>query len=296
MKLHITNSNQGTALFHVVAIVTVAIWGGTFVSTKILINHGLAPIEIFLYRFLLAYLCIIPFSMRKLFADNVRDELMLLLCGLCGGSLYFISENTALGITFASNVSLLICTAPIFTMLLGSVCFHQPLRKWMLGGSLLALVGVGMVVYNGSMDLGVNPLGDFLALVAALLWACYSVMLRRLGYHYSTFFITRKVFFYGLLTASLFLIITSSTFNFGKLSIPVVWINLLFLGFVASMLCYVMWNAAVKVIGAAKTSNYIYCVPLVTILASVIFLSEPVTAVMLLGTVCIIGGVYIAER
>lgn len=286
----------GTALFHIIAILTVSIWGVTFVCTKVLINHGLSPTEIFLYRFLIAYLCIIPIAPKRLWAANAREEAAMMACGLCGGSLYFIAENTALRLTFASNVSLLICTAPIFTMLLSNIIFHSTLRKGMLLGSIIALCGIGMVVFNGSIQLGTNPLGDLLTIVAAILWALYSLLLRRLGTRYPTLFITRKVFFYGAASAIAYFILTARLPRLDTLTHPTVYLNLIFLGIVASMLCYVMWNAAVKALGAEKTSNYIYCVPMITIITSILFLSEPFTLITFLGTVCIIGGVYLAER
>lgn len=157
-------------LYHSIAILTVIIWGTTFVSTKILINTGLSPVEILLYRFVLAYFCILTIAHRRLWANCVKDEFLLFLSGLCGGSLYFIAENTALGITLASNVSLLICTAPIITTVLSHLFYKESLRKGLLYGSLVALFGVGLVVFNGSVLLKVNPLGDFLTLVA-----CYDV-------------------------------------------------------------------------------------------------------------------------
>lgn len=149
-------------LSHVIAILTVIIWGTTFVSTKILINIGLSPVEILLYRFVLAYFCILIVSHKRLWASNPKDEALLLLSGLCGGSLYFIAENTALGITLASNVSLLICTAPIFTALLSGIFYKEPLRKKLLYGSSIALLGVGLVVFSGNFSLKINPLGDML--------------------------------------------------------------------------------------------------------------------------------------
>ena len=187
-------------LYHSIAILTVIIWGTTFVSTKILINTGLSPVEILLYRFVLAYFCILTIAHRRLWANCVKDEFLLFLSGLCGGSLYFIAENTALGITLASNVSLLICTAPIITTILSHLFYKESLRKGLLYGSLVALFGVGLVVFNGSVLLKVNPLGDFLTLVAATMWAFYCLILKRLSRSYPTLFITRKVFFYGILS------------------------------------------------------------------------------------------------
>ena len=61
--------------WHLIAILTVAIWGTTFISTKLLIRSGLTPQEIFFLRFLMAYIGILFISPRKLWADNWRDEL-----------------------------------------------------------------------------------------------------------------------------------------------------------------------------------------------------------------------------
>lgn len=151
--------------------------------------------------FLLAYICIWFFSPRVLRAKSWQDELRFVGLGLCGGSLYFVAENTALGMTLASNVSLIICTTPVLTALLAPFFYKgDKLKARLVGGSLIALIGVGLVVFNGSFILQLSPVGDILTLAAALMWAFYCLLLRRMNTHYPTLFITRKVFFYGLLT------------------------------------------------------------------------------------------------
>ncbi len=167
---------------HLFASISVIVWGVTFVSTKVLIGQGLTPLQIFVYRFALAYVCMLPL-MRRLWANSLKDEICLALGGLSGGSLYFLTENTALGITFASNVSLLICTAPIFTIILDRIIWKTPLRKSLLGGSLIALVGVAVVIINGNLEFKISPLGDFLTIVAAILWAIYSIIVRKTQPH-----------------------------------------------------------------------------------------------------------------
>ena len=279
-----------------IAVLTVCIWGSTFIATKTLINQGLTPVEIFTYRFSLAYLCLLAFCHQKLMANTWRDEGLFLLAGLTGGSLYFISENSALEITMASNVSLIVCTTPVLTVLLSSFFFKEKLRKGFIAGSLVALSGVTLVVFNGSVFLKLNPLGDCLTLLAALSWAFYSLILRQMGNKYSTLFITRKVFFYGLITMILYLPFAPSSFHLERLCYPLVYGNLLFLGIVASMLCYLSWNACVRIIGASRASNYLYINPLVAVWASHLFLSEPITPTALLGAGLIIGGVYIVEK
>ena len=283
-------------LFHLITAAVVTIWGITFVSTKVLLQHGLGPMDIMFYRFVIAYCCILAISHKRLWANNWKDEFMLMLSGLTGGTLYFIAENNALRISQASNVALLVCTTPIFTALLANLIFKEPLRKNMMIGSFIALIGVGLVVFSGSVILQINPLGDFLSILAALMWAIYCLILKPLGNRYSTTFITRKVFIYSILSVMVYFLFDPLMMDVETLTNPIVLLNLFFLGIVASMLCFIAWNAAVKVLGPSRTANYIYVQPMSTLILSFIILSEIITLTSLIGAVCIIGGVYLAEK
>ena len=286
-----------TVWYHLIVLFVVIVWGVTFVSTKVLIYHKLSPVDIFFYRFLMAYMCIWAFGQRKLFADNLKDEFLFMLTGITGGSLYFIAENTALGITLASNVALLVCTAPILTTLFSRLFLKtEALNRYLWHGSLLALTGVAFIAFNGRFILHINPLGDLLCVVAALSWAFYTILLKRLENRYPTLLITRKVFFYGVITLLPSFILKPLNTDATILIQPVVWGNLLFLGLVASLLCYFLWNTAVKKLGAVRTTNYVYLIPLVTLIASVIVLGETITWIALAGALLILGGVALTER
>lgn len=283
--------------YHLIAIITVAIWGLTFISTKILINHGLTPQEIFFYRFLIAYIGIWVISPRRLFTNNLKDELWLVAGGMFGGSLYFFTENTALGITQTTNVAFLICTAPLLTTFL-SLLFYKSEKasKGLIAGSILALIGVGLVVFNGRFVLKLSPLGDLLTLLAALSWAFYSLIIKKMAGRYPTVFITRKIFFYGVLTILPAFLLQPLRPDIAVLLQPTVMLNLLFLAVLASLVCFVVWNVVLKQLGTVKASNYIYLNPLVTMIASAIILHEHITPMALLGAACIMCGVYLAEK
>ena len=284
-------------IYHLIAILTVGIWGLTFISTKVLIEHGLSPQEIFLLRFLMAYLGIWFISPRKLFADNWKDELWLLWGGVTGGSFYFFTENTALEITLATNVAFLVCTAPLLTTILSLLIYKkEKATAGLVGGSLLALVGVALVVYNGHFILKIPPLGDFLTLLAAFSWAFYSLIMKKMSGRYRTTFITRKIFFYGILTILPAFILHPWQFSLSGLWQPAVWMNLLFLGVLASLVCFVVWNIILKQLGTVRASNYIYLNPLFTLIGSAVLLDEQFTVMSLMGAMLILGGVYWAGK
>lgn len=283
--------------YHIAALFTVAVWGATFVSTKVLIANSLTPAEIFLLRFAIAYACIWLVSRGRLWAAGWRDELTLAAAGVTGGSLYFLTENMALEFAPASNVSLIVCTAPVWTALLLSLAYRsERMTRRQVAGSALAFAGMVLVVLNGRFVLHLSPRGDLLALSAALLWMVYSLVIKRVGGRYPAIFITRKVFFYGLLTILPVFLFQPFSVDAGVLARPAVWGNLLFLGIIASMLCYILWNAAMHRLGAVRTTNYIYINPLVTILTAALCIGERITAAALAGAALILYGMWRAER
>lgn len=281
--------------YHILALATILIWGTTFASTKVLLMHGLTPPEIMFYRFIIAYAFTWLFT-RKVWANSWVDELLLAVAGFTGGTLYFLAENTAIDYTITSNVALVVCITPVLTALLTSLIYHERITSRLVIGSAIALLGVGFVVLNGAV-LKIHPLGDTLALVAAFAWAIYSVVVRRFDGCYTTWFVTRKVFFYGIVTMIPFIAGgMGGGLHLDKLVIPVVAGNILFLSVVASMLCFYTWNLVLEKLGTIRASNYMYTQPLVSLACSAWILNEPVTSIALLGTVFILAGIYVAQR
>ena len=288
-------TSRSSAGYHILALATILVWGTTFTSTKVLLTHGLTPPEIMLYRFLIAY-ALTWFCSYKVWADTWIDELLLAVAGFTGGTLYFLAENTAIDYSITSNVALVVCITPVLTALLTSLIYRERITGRLAIGSAVALLGVGLVVLNGAV-LKIHPLGDTLALIAALAWAIYSVVLRRFDGRYTTWFVTRKVFFYGIITLVPFIAGgMGGGLHLDKLTIPVVASNVIFLSVVASMLCFYTWNLVLEKLGTIRASNYMYTQPLVSLACSVWILSEPITSIALLGTIFILAGIYVAQR
>lgn len=282
---------------HFLAAVVVLIWGCTFINSKLLLNHGMEAHEIYALRFLFAYVCILFISSRKLWSESWQDELRMFVLGITGGTLYFITENEAVRIGYVNNVSFIVCTAPMVTTLLALIFIKEvKATRNLVVGTILATLGVGFVIFNGHFVLNLNPLGDMLALCACLCWAIYSILLKNVSEKYSAVFITRKVFFYGLVTVLPVFIFSPWHFSLNSFMRPVVWGNLLFLGFVASFMCFVLWSWVSKQLGALVASNYIYLNPISTVVFSAIFLGETMTPMAFIGSSMILFGVYLSNK
>lgn len=289
-----TNNN---IFYHLVAFITVAIWGTTFVSTKVLMINGLSPAQIFTLRFAMAYVLMFCFNHRRLFADSWRDEGLMVLLGITGGSLYFLSENEAMNYTTATNTSLIVCSCPLFATLLVRLVYRSShIHIIQLTGSLLAFMGMIIVVLNGRFVLHLSPVGDALAFTACICWAFYSLLMKTMTDKYSAAFITRKVFFYGVLTIIPYYILVPGLPSMAVLTNPVVVGNLLFLGCLASMICFLTWNWCISKLGAVKATNWVYFNPITTMIFASWVLGEKITIYFLIGAVCILTGMYMADR
>lgn len=288
-------------LYHFVAFLVVAVWGVTFVFTKLLLIAGLTAAQIFMLRFIVAYLLLLGYTLTfkhfRLFASSWQDELLMVALGLTGGSLYFLTENSAMIYTTTTNTSLIVCLCPLFAAALIALFYRsQRLHGIQIAGTVMAAIGVIIVVLNGRFVLHLSPLGDTLAFGACLCWAFYSLLMIPAGQRYDTLFITRKVFFYGLLSMIPYFMVCPDLPSLSVVMRPDVLANLLFLGCVASMLCYLAWNWVIKKLGSGIVTNYVYFNPVTTVIFAWLILSERITLYFLLGTLLILTGMYLCNK
>lgn len=283
-------------LGHLFAFITIFIWGTTFISTKILLE-AFSPIEILFLRFTIGFAVLLAVYPHRLKVKEKKQELYFAAAGLCGVTLYYLLENIALTYTFASNVGVIISVAPFFTAIFAHLFLDgEKLRAQFFIGFVVAVVGIFLISFNGSSNLQLNPLGDILAVLAAVVWASYSILTKKIsGFHYNTIQSTRRIFFYGLVFMIPALFLFGFKPNIHQMTQPANLFHILFLGLGASALCFVTWNSAVKILGAVKTSVYIYMVPVITVVTSVMVLSETITGIMVFGILLILAGLFISE-
>ena len=218
--------------------------------------------------------------------------------GITGGSLYFLSENEAMNFTTTTNTSLIVCSCPLFATLLVRLVYRDSNRINIvqLLGSLLAFVGMVIVVLNGRFVLHLSPVGDALAFTACVCWAIYSLLMKSVSGDYSAAFITRKVFFYGVLTIIPYYFIIPGFPSWEVFARPQVIGNLLFLGCLASMICFLTWNWCIAKLGAVKATNWVYFNPITTMIFASWVLDEEITPYFLMGAACILAGMYVADK
>lgn len=281
---------------HLAALLTIVIWGTTFISTKILLAE-FQPAEILFFRFVMGYFVLLAVYPHKLKTADYKQEWTFALAGLCGICLYYLLENIALTFTLASNVGVIISVAPFFTAILAHLAMksEEKLRSQFFIGFVVAMAGIVLISFHGR-ELELNPFGDLLAAAASLVWACYSVLTRKISsFGYPVILSTRRTFFYGILFMIPALFVFDFQADLSRFTNITYLFNILYLGLGASALCFVTWNFAVKELGAVKTSVYIYMVPVITVAASALILYEPLTLLAGTGTILTLTGLFLSE-
>ena len=177
--------------------------------------------------------------------------------------------------------------SPILTVLLAQLFSRkgEKLGKWVYIGAVVAIVGVVLVVLNGTLSFHLSPLGDLLALAAALAWAVYSILIKKYTERYDNFLVTRRVFLWAFITAVPLMLITDG--------MPLSW---LFLGVFGNAVCFALWNIAFKRLGVVITNNYLYATPFVTVVVGWLLLDEKISFMSIIGAVLITLGVIFANK
>lgn len=283
---------------NIAGFTTVFFWGITYISTKVLLEV-FNPVEILFTRFLMGLIFLVLLYPKPLKIKDKKQEIYFALAGITGVTLFYLLENIALTYTMASNVGVISALAPFFTGIIGYIFMKnkEKLTKNFFIGFVLALIGVGLISFNGATTFKVNPVGDLLAVASVIIWGIYGNLTRKLGsYGYNTIQVTRRTFIYGII----FMLPALKFFDFNvQISDLLQYkylFNMVFLGLGASAICFVTWNYTVKVLGAVKASLFIYLIPIITVITSFIFLNERLTWMSFFGIIFAILGLMISNK
>ena len=294
--------------------VVILVWGVTFVNTRALLGD-FSALEILVVRFALAWAALWLVGPRQLVKKCRGDEWLFAAMGFCGIFCYQFLENCAIYYTNASNVAIFVSFGPIVTAALARMFTKdRSLSVALLIGSMIAIVGVALVSMNGVLNLHLRPIGDFMALGAMVSWGFYSILIDKTNEKgYPPGYVIRKAFGWSLLMMlplcvwgvtetgycaldGSFSVTLDWTADVERFSSWLNWLNLGFLGLLASAACFAMWNYACNALGVVRATIGLYLTPIVGVIFAALFLGERLTPMSALGGLVIIIGVAIANR
>lgn len=280
---------------HFLAFFTVLIWGVTFVSTKYL-TDSLSSLEILYIRYLIAYAALWIICPRFFGFTNLKHELMMFFAAMSGAAIYQYLENVSVCYTTPASVSFITATAPIFTALLAHKYLGEKLSVKLFLGMAVSVAGIFLICFGDSKTVETGLLGDMIIFFSIWLWAVYSVLIKKISaFGYPGFLVTRRLFFYSVIAMTPFMAVTGDPERLKSVLRPEIFINLLFLGILASAVCFATWNRSVEKLGATTTSKYLFVSPIITLIAQAIVYRGAVGTAALVGMAVTLIGVGITE-
>lgn len=274
-------------------------WAGNFVFGKPL-SEALPPFGINLIRWLLACVILVPLMLylegrfprpaRQLWPGLV---VMALTGVLMFNSLVYLS----LEYTTSTNAALINGATPILTIVLAAAVGFDRLTGRRVAGALTSLVGVGWIVSRGSLEALANfsfNRGDLVMLIAALLWAVYTVLVIRVTRVLTPLAVTTITAVLALPLSVLIGGYELTTQPLGEIT-PVVVLGLVYVGVVASVGAFLFWSIGIKGIGAARGSVFLNLIPVFTAVLAAVALDERPGFPQLVGGLLVICGVTLAS-
>lgn len=276
-------------------MLTVIFWGISTSSNKIAIRE-VPPSTLALFRFFIA--SIVLFVINKKINPSMKmdkeDLPRMMLCGLIGVTIYFNFENYGVSLINASNAIILLASIPLFTIVLERIVFKKTIGMKKSFGIILSIIGVIFVIGN-SLSINGNPkeiIGTLLMIGAALSWAIYSIISKKIEGKYPTIFLSYYQNIYGALFLIPFSLVEYRRWQ------PIsmyTWGHILYLALICSALCYFLYIFALKNLGPTSTNIYINLMPFVGIIAAYIMLGERLYPLQILGGIVIVLGVCIVN-
>lgn len=293
------------------ALCVILIWGITFVSTKYLLQ-SFSAFEILIIRFSGAYLMLWIMKPAVIHLPQKKDEFWFLAAGASGVAVYQFLENIAIFYTLPANVSIIVSICPMFTAIVAQIFLKEKSLNFLFViGFVIAIFGVALVTFNGSVVLHLSPKGDLLALGAAVCWAFYSLSVTKIAsFGLNPIHATRRQFFWALICMvpiAVFGLVNGKNFpmtfinlnpqvNAARWSDFFNWLNFAFLGFGASAFAFVVWNFVCKNLGTVKVTVFIYLSPVITIIFAFLILGDKITLMGSFGALLVILGLVLSEK
>ena len=275
-------------------------WSGNFIIARDL-SSSIPPVNIAFWRWTVALIAIMPFALKSLVKDFklLKKQLpYLLITSILGITVFNTLIYIAGHSTTAFNLSLIAITFPIFILILSRILYKEHITFRKVIGILLVCFGVILIITKGSLSLLLElsfSIGDFWMLGASLIFAIYSLLLKRKPKEISIWAFQSSTFMIGLIFLfPLYLWETSATPNI-TFDLDAI-ISILYVGIFASLSAFVLWNKAILNIGPTKAGMIYYTLPLFSGFLSHFILKEDIGMVHLFSAILIISGILTANH
>jgi drug/metabolite transporter (DMT)-like permease len=276
----------------VLLVITMVIWGSTFVATKIVIGV-VPPLTLAFLRVAIGALVLAPLALARHRRSPRRLPWgSLLLLGLIGVTFYYLMFNLAIRYISASQGALVQSCIPAITALCAVVLLGERATALRWAGIALSMLGIAVVFSGGESTSGEHAvLGNLLMFATVVAWGVYTALAKRIA-HIDALVMTAALTAIGGAALLPFAAVEMIGRPVPELT-PLAWAAIVYLGALASGLAYVTYNNALSHMDAGQAGVYTNIIPIVGVLTGVIVLDEPLSWRAVAGGIIVLIGVWI---
>ncbi|WP_175596946.1 DMT family transporter [Peristeroidobacter soli] len=280
-------------------VLTMVVWGSTFMVTKELIAVW-PPFTVAFVRVIVGTLVLLPFALSRKTPGLRLPWPTIWLMGFIGVALYYLVFNMAMMSVSASQGALVQASIPAMTALVAVLWLRERATALRWLGIAMSVGGV-LIVFSGSgSDGGESSLfGSLLMFASVVCWGLYTALAKRAA-GFDSLVITVAVTGTGsllLLPLAGYEVVTANLAGDGLPPLPLIgWVELLYLGGIASGVAYLLYNASLRHLDASEVGVYTNLIPIVGVLTGVVVLGDPLSARAIVGGVVVMFGVWITSR
>lgn len=282
------------------AVVATVIWAGNFIVARAL-NQEILPVGLAFWRWAIAVATLAPFALRSTVEDwkLVQKHLpYLTVSALLGvtafNTLIYIAGHT----TQALNMALIATSSPIFIVLMSRLFYGEAISLRRAAGMMVVVSGVLMLIARGSLErlLSISfAIGDLYMLLAAIVFAGYTMLVKRKPPNLRMTTFTLCTFSLGLLFLWPFYALESWIYHPVVFNLSIA-LALLYVGVLSSVVAFLAWNQAIGLIGPSRTALIYYLIPVFSGIAAWMFLGEAISWLHIFSTFAIVCGIIITNR
>lgn len=289
--------STGKAYFFLLA--TALTWGGNAVAGKLAVGH-ISPLLLTALRWSFALAAIVLISGPQIRKD--RDILRrhigyLLIMGALGFTMFNVLLYSALHYTSAINVVIEQAGMPFVIFVANFVVFRMAASRWQVAGFMLTMIGIALTASNGDLltliHLQLN-FGDFLMLLAVLVYSAYTVGLRyKPAIHWKSMMVATAS---GGLLAAIPLAAYEVVTGAAQWPDARGWAVVGYTAIFPSLFAQILFVRGVEIIGSNRAGLFINMVPIFGMLLSITLVGEPLHLYHVISLALVLGGIVIAER
>ena len=295
------NQNNKFFIAAIYLVCATLFWAGNFIVGKTASINEIPPISLNFYRWLVAWLILLPFTFRELIKKKnyiLNNIGFFIVLGITAVTIFNSALFYSLKFTQVISGVLMISTVPVMIIFISSLLKIEKTNFFQIIGVGLSLTGVLFIITKADIGLLKNldfNRGDLIMIIAMLSWATYSALLKKKKYELSQISLLQVVISFGVIFLIPLYFIDMNMGNSIKLEKPF-FLILTYVVLFPGLASFFFWIKGVALIGANRSGVFLHLMPIFGAVMAMVIFNEKFMFYHLLGAAFILMGIILSNR